>query len=791
MGHFTGSSVKINTQITNHAVALSPPQLTLRPQSPSPSRLSRKRPASPPSGALQHLSESVPDNLGELIDRDVCLLRRLGWAGLIARRRPRDDFSSLADISHPARRLLSIYKSRGAPVRFSTAPWTPALLKRAISRGPHKSCHDHIAFLHDEFFDMINRGQWIILPYTEIAHLPGLRISPPGVVPQRERRPRWICDYSWWGVNDDTLPLAAMEAMQFGHTLDRVLREILLADPAFGPVQLIKLDISDGFYRIGVAVDDIPRLGVIFPTPPGAAPLVAFPLVLPMGWTNSPPIFSTATETIADIANARLRHSVPPLPHHLDDLADSIQLPPPPRVLTPHIPRDPCLPTQRDPLSYVDVFVDDFIGAGQQPDNCRRIRRSLLHAVDSVFRPLDSNDHPLRQEPVSMKKLRAGDCTWSTCKQVLGWIINTASNTIHLPPHRVTRLHEILASIPHTQRRISKKRWHQILGELRSMSLALPGSRNIFSTMQNALSSALHGRVALSRGVHDAVADFKWMADNVAQRPTRIAELVPLLPSAVGHHDASGTGAGGVWFPAAHICPRGNVTPRQPIVWRHQWSQEITNRLITDTNRNGSLTNSDLELAGGLIHLDVLSQCFDTRERTVLSLGDNLSTTFWERRGSTSTSKPPAYLLRLFGIHQRLHRYVPRFDYISGTSNHVADALSRLFQKSWSDLTLILQPFLPQPPGFQVSTPSQQIISAVTSALLRKRCSVESLQAAPLAPKWPGINGCTSQLTWASTPFCKPSTTRFPSFKSSPNEFILENLQPEAIPSSLGWLKIT
>ncbi|KAL7523020.1 hypothetical protein ACHAWF_000323, partial [Thalassiosira exigua] len=47
------------------------------------------------------------------------------------------------------------------------------------------------------------------------------------------------------------------------------------------------------------------------------------------------------------------------------------------------------------------------------------------------------------------------------------------------------------------------------------------------------------------------------------------------------------------------------------------------------------------------------------------------------------TDKPPAYLLRLFGIHQRFHRYVPRFDYLSGASNHIADALSRDFHLTW------------------------------------------------------------------------------------------------------------
>jgi hypothetical protein len=84
-----------------------------------------------------------------------------------------------------------------------------------------------------------------------------------------------------------------MEAMQFGWSLEQILHEILFANPAHGPVHMIKLDISDGFYRISLKIDDILKLGVVFPTLPGDKPLITFPLVLPMGWTNSPPVFCT------------------------------------------------------------------------------------------------------------------------------------------------------------------------------------------------------------------------------------------------------------------------------------------------------------------------------------------------------------------------------------------------------------------------------------------------------------------------------------------------------------------
>lgn len=62
--------------------------------------------------------------------------------------------------------------------------------------------------------------------------------------------------------------------------------------------------------------------------------------------------------------------------------------------------------------------------------------------------------------------------------------LDTVNMTVTLPPHRVERLAEILASIPLDQKRTSVRKWHKVLGELRSMSLALPGARHLFSHMQ-------------------------------------------------------------------------------------------------------------------------------------------------------------------------------------------------------------------------------------------------------------------------------------------------------------------
>jgi len=83
-----------------------------------------------------------------------------------------------------------------------------------------------------------------------------------------------------------------------------------------------------------------------------------------MGWTESHPAFSAATETVADIINAELESSnaIPPPPHSLEGPASSqVLLEPSSLDLFPIHEAGPI----DSPLAYVDVFVDDFIKAVQ------------------------------------------------------------------------------------------------------------------------------------------------------------------------------------------------------------------------------------------------------------------------------------------------------------------------------------------------------------------------------------------------------------------------------------------
>jgi hypothetical protein len=230
-----------------------------------------------------------------------------------------------------------------------------------------------------------------------------------------------------------------------------------------------------------------------------------------------------------------------------------------------------------------DVYVGDFIGLAQGNSNRhKRVKRALLHSLDRMFRGLDATDRPHRQEPASRKT-------------VLGWVLDTVDKTIQLPPHRIDRLHSILVGIHGTQRPTSTRKWQQVVGEVRSMALAVPGARGLFCSLQEALRHKTNdgARVRLGRYVHSFLDDFHWLANGLASRPISMLEVVPShSPETQGAYDASGKEMGGV-----HFVPSTNG-PIQPYLWRSPFPTKVARQLVSTANPMGKVSNSDLELAG-------------------------------------------------------------------------------------------------------------------------------------------------------------------------------------------------
>lgn len=724
------------------------------------------------------------DALGKSARTTASLLDSgLSFVDVVKRHRGPTCMSETSKLPHPAAGLLSRIRRSGVPVLQSTLPWTLEQLDTAVQRGPHQSAKANATFMRDEISAMSDAGQWLVAPYRCVRNLPGLRLSPSGVIPQRNRRGRPIIDYTFSGVNAATISVAP-DSMQFGHADRRIVQTLHRADTRHGPVHLSKDDISDAFMRAWLGAHSVPILGALLPSHDDEEPLVGFPLVLPMGWIDSPPYLCAITETVADLTNARLAvNDLAQDAHRLDDVADTRppDLPRPPRTARgdrglppPHVrSRGPL----QAPVNRVDVFMDDFIQMSQSPKKDRRaVRRTLFECLDSVLRPLAPSDNPCRKEPNSVKKLKQGDGAWTTRKVILGWIMDTVQRTIELPPHRLERITELLDSIPTHQRRTSRKKWQQLLGEFRSMILAIPGGRGMLSQLQATLTysptASPTDRLTLSKAVHDQLADLRRLAEDLGSRPTRWGEVVDSDPAFVGSIDASADGMGGVWIDALQKLP--------PLLWREKFPGEVTKAVVSWTNPTGALTNSDLEQAGLVCHPDILAQQHDLRERTICVLSDNTAAISRDNRGSTSTDAASAYLCRLAALHQRAYRYRLRSSHIPGTLNVMADILSRRWELSDSQLLALFDTEFPQALPWQLCQLRSEMSSSAMQALWKERCSPDFLVDATLPPLPTGTSSWSSVNNLAWQPTLPRAKIQSLGCKSSPSEYETAGFRPAA-----------
>lgn len=689
-------------------------------------------------------------------------------------------------LPHPAAPLLHDLHTFGAPAHLTDPPWSTQHKLDSIKRGPHRSATEHLDFLREEFTEMVRKRYWTVLPAAEIIHHQDLRLSPLGVVPQHDRRPRIICDYTFSGVNAATLHTGPHEAMRFGHALRRILARIVRANPKFGPVYLGKYDLADGYYRIPVNPAHAMRLACLLPTASGEEPLVAIPLVLPMGWTESAPYFCAATETIVDLVNDSLHSTPVHPPHRLDNLLDfSEETNPPPKVsIPPHLHNQ----VYDTPLAHSDVYIDDIIGL-IQPTSIpkQQFTRHIFHTIDRVFRPLEPSDSPARTEPISTSKLQKGDGNLSTRKVILGWILDTTKYTLELTDRRLHRLLQLLDGLPRSRKRVPTELWQQVLGELRSMAPAIPGSRGLFSPLQTILSPH-KARLYLTKDAHDFLDDFRWLAINLSSRPTRLFELVPSPPLVIGATDASATGLGGVFF--VPLAPTVEDQPLyQAFVWQHHLPDTIRSRLISTNNPTGTITNSDLELAAAVAHPDVIASTRNISETTIATLHDNTPTVFWQRKGSTTTTGPAAYLLRLHALHARHLRYIATHDYIPGPINAMADDASRLLHFSNHDLLSHFNSVYPQPFPWTGCTLSSEMSSLVITALCKQRSDPESFSPVQQKPIIHGHCGWISAPSTTSIHGSPATMTQSHTSKSSHTATTTDDSHPATSPFDLAqWL---
>jgi hypothetical protein len=207
---------------------------------------------------------------------------------------------------------LASWAELGVPASCGET-WSEEAVMAAIQKGPSKSARTAaaIALIHTDLQEQVDAGFLSYQPVHEIlARRPAnLKISPLAVIPQHDRRDRIIIDLSAQveqrthdaparllahSVNESSTPATEQRPILAIGTVMRSFLFFLFDAPADHVVLFSKIDLSDGFWRMHVDVND--RFNFAFVVP-GTTPLaLAIPEVLQMGWTNSPAYFTVGTE---------------------------------------------------------------------------------------------------------------------------------------------------------------------------------------------------------------------------------------------------------------------------------------------------------------------------------------------------------------------------------------------------------------------------------------------------------------------------------------------------------------
>ena len=177
----------------------------------------------------------------------------------------------------------------------------------------------------------------------------------------------------------------------------------------------------------------------------------------------------------------------------------------------------------------------------------------------------------------------------------------------------------------------------------------------------------------------------------------------------------------------------------QDLVWRRPWPADIIANLVSAMNREGTIKNSNLELAALVLHeATLLAAVPGARLAAPRSGSYNTLTISWSTKEASMINPVVTEILRISALHLRKFFINPSVFYHPGIKNIMADNASCLFEISDTSPLSHISATYPQLKSlWQISLPPPDLLSCMISTLHRKPCKwdytrcliEESLQA--------------------------------------------------------------
>ena len=631
-------------------------------------------------------------------------------------------------------------------------------MEEAIARGPHASAlePEPAEQLWLEVEEKVRRGQARVVTWDDIKHdpPPQLKISPIAMIPHKSRLFRAILDLSFPvklkdgsivpSVNDNTIKMAPRGAIdQIGHSLQRIIHAFAAADED-AKIFMAKWDIKDGFWRLDCEQGEEWNFAYVLPPREGTPTQLVIPTSLQMGWIESPPYFCTASETARDVAEQYLQLPVGTLePHKFLPLTELVQ----------DIDNLPLTATE-DWKFMLEVYMDDYIGLAIPTSRAQlqHYANSVMYGIHDVFPPDEIDE----DDPISLKKLRKADGSWAIVKDILGLTFDGDNKTVWLENDKRDAILTIINGwIRHSKHRtfgIPFQQFRSVIAKIRHAFITIPAGRGLLSPF-NAIIRLAPSKVYLHKNeaLRWALKECRTFLRESVGDPTKCARLVTSWPDFIGVKDASSHGVGGIII--------GENKAASPTVFRLQWPPDITTAIVSDANPDGSITNSDLEMAGLLLLWLVMEEVCPSLEGAHIALfSDNSPTVHWVQRMASKQSTIAMQLIRALALRLQLTQASPLTPlHISGIHNAMTDIPSRSFgsEAKWfckteEDLRSLFNARFPLPSqaSWNVFQLSHGISTKVISVLRTKVSTTDEWRRLPPKGTMLGTIGAPMSHLW-------------------------------------------
>jgi hypothetical protein len=297
--------------------------------------------------------------------------------------------------------------------------------------------------------------------------------------------------------------------------------------------------------------------------------------------------------------------------------------------------------------------------------------------------------------------------------------------------------------------------FESVISKLRHAFLSIPAGNGMLSPC-NAVLAKRPQMVALGRNhaLLQAIRDCRTLLREATEKPTQCKELVNAWPDFVGVKDASKHGVGGIIVGEGKACT--------PTVFRIEWPLFIKASLVSQSNPAGTITNSDLEMAGLLLLWLVIEEVCELEAASHCALfSDNSPTVHWVRRMAARGSLVAAQLIRALALRLKQKGVSPLTPlHVEGKRNAMTDVPSRSFgsEPKWfcdtdtSFCRMFNDMFpLPNQQSWTVFKISTDLFTKVLSVLRMQAFEMDEWRRLPRSGKFVGDIGAPIAGLWEWT----------------------------------------